>query len=73
MAHSVRISIWHFEWVSFLPSIKIKANILEKNLDWVFATNVEEVLLENILVTFKKDGELKLNSEFKTKQVSKNF
>lgn len=27
---------------------------LEKNLDWVFATNVEEVLLENIIVTYKK-------------------
>ena len=27
---------------------------LEKNLDWVFATNVEEILLENIIVTYKK-------------------
>ena len=26
----------------------------EKNYDWVFATNVEEVLLENIVVTYKK-------------------
>jgi hypothetical protein len=27
---------------------------LGKNLDWVFATNVEEVLLENIISTYKK-------------------
>lgn len=27
---------------------------LEKNLDWVFATNVEEILLENIIATYKK-------------------
>lgn len=26
----------------------------EKNYDWVFATNVEEVLLENIITTYKK-------------------
>ena len=26
----------------------------EKNYDWVFATNVEEVLLENIIITYKK-------------------
>jgi len=26
----------------------------EKNYDWVFATNVEEILLENIIVTYKK-------------------
>jgi len=26
----------------------------EKNYDWVFATNVEEVLLENLVVTYKK-------------------
>lgn len=26
----------------------------EKNYDWVFATNIEEVLLENIVVTYKK-------------------
>lgn len=28
----------------------------EKNYDWVFATNVEEILLENLVVTYKKDG-----------------
>jgi hypothetical protein len=27
---------------------------LDQNLDWVFATNVEEVLLENVIVTYKK-------------------
>ena len=27
---------------------------LEKNLDWVFATNVKEILLENIIATYKK-------------------
>ena len=26
----------------------------EKNYDWVFATNVEEVLLENLVITYKK-------------------
>ena len=26
----------------------------EKNYDWVFATNVEEILLENIIITYKK-------------------
>jgi hypothetical protein len=26
----------------------------EKNYDWVFATNVEDVLLENIVITYKK-------------------
>ena len=26
----------------------------EKNYDWVFATNVEEILLENLVVTYKK-------------------
>ncbi|MEK6836326.1 MAG: transposase, partial [Nanoarchaeota archaeon] len=26
----------------------------EKNYDWVFATNVEEILLENLIVTYKK-------------------
>ena len=26
----------------------------EKNYDWVFATNTEEVLLENIIITYKK-------------------
>src|SRR3989344_8539911 len=26
----------------------------DKNYDWVFATNVDEVLLENIVVTYKK-------------------
>ena len=39
-----------------------------KNYDWVFATNVEEVLLENLVVTYKKDGELKLNLECRMKQ-----
>lgn len=26
----------------------------EKNYDWVFATNIEEILLENLIVTYKK-------------------
>ncbi len=26
----------------------------EKNYDWVFATNVEEILLENLVITYKK-------------------
>src|SRR3989344_2287042 len=26
----------------------------EKNYDWVFATNIEEILLENIISTYKK-------------------
>ena len=26
----------------------------ERNYDWVFATNVEETLLENVVVTYKK-------------------
>src|SRR3989339_271133 len=26
----------------------------EKNYDWIFATNVEEILLENIIITYKK-------------------
>lgn len=26
----------------------------EKNYDWVFATNIEEVLLENLVITYKK-------------------
>ncbi|MBU4069986.1 MAG: hypothetical protein KJ646_03305, partial [Nanoarchaeota archaeon] len=36
----------------FLKQIYNKKN--EKNYDWVFATNVEEVLLENLIVTYKK-------------------
>ena len=38
----------------------------EKSYDWVFATNIEEVLLENLVVT-KNDGELKPDSEFRTR------
>ena len=26
----------------------------EKNYDWVFATNIEEILLENVITTYKK-------------------
>lgn len=36
----------------FLKQIYNKKN--EKNYDWVFATNVEEILLENLIVTYKK-------------------
>ncbi|MFH1290959.1 MAG: hypothetical protein ABIH79_00170, partial [archaeon] len=36
----------------FLKQIYYKKS--EKNYDWVFATNVEEVLLENLVVTYKK-------------------
>ncbi|MBU4000598.1 transposase [Patescibacteria group bacterium] len=36
----------------FLKQIYDKKS--EKNYDWVFATNVEEVLLENLVITYKK-------------------
>ena len=39
-----------------------------KEFDWVFATNVEWILLEKIISTYKKDGELKLNLEFRMKR-----
>src|SRR3989338_3067363 len=33
----------------------------EKNYDWVFATNIEEILLENLVITYKKRWRIETN------------
>lgn len=49
----------------------------EKNYDWVFATNVEEVLLENLVVTYKKrwriETQFRVQDEAKIKCKSKEM
>jgi hypothetical protein len=49
----------------------------EKNYDWVFATNVEEVLLENIVVTYKKrwriETQFRVQDEARIKCKSKDM
>jgi len=59
----------------FLKQIYDKTN--EKNYDWVFATNVEEVLLENLVVTYKKrwriETQFRVQDEARIKCKSKNM
>ena len=49
----------------------------EKNYDWVFATNVEEVLLENIISTYKKrwriETQFRVQDEARIKCKSKDM
>ncbi len=49
----------------------------EKNYDWVFATNVEEVLLNNIIITYKKrwriETQFRVQDEAKIKCKSKEM
>jgi len=49
----------------------------EKNYDWVFATNVEEVLLENLVTTYKKrwriETQFRVQDEAKIKCKSKEM
>jgi len=49
----------------------------EKDYDWVFATNVEEVLLENLVVTYKKrwriETQFRVQDEAKIKCKSKEM
>ena len=49
----------------------------EKNYDWVFATNVEEVLLENLVITYKKrwriETQFRVQDEAKIKCKSKDM
>ena len=49
----------------------------EKNYDWVFATNVEEVLLENLVITYKKrwriETQFRVQDEAKIKCKSKEM
>jgi hypothetical protein len=49
----------------------------EKNYDWVFATNVEKVLLENIIVTYKKrwriETQFRVQDEARIKCKSKDM
>ena len=59
----------------FLKQIYDKRS--EKNYDWVFATNVEEVLLENLIVTYKKrwriETQFRVQDEAKIKCKSKDM
>ncbi|MFH1522184.1 MAG: transposase [archaeon] len=59
----------------FLKQIFNKKN--EKNYDWVFATNVEELLLENLIVTYKKrwriETQFRVHDEAKIKCKSKDM
>src|SRR3989338_4372234 len=41
----------------------------EKNYDWIFATNVEEILLENIIITYKKRW--RIETQFKVQDEAK--
>ena len=49
----------------------------EKNYDWVFATNIEEVLLENMITTYKKrwriETQFRVQDEAKIKCKSKEM
>jgi hypothetical protein len=49
----------------------------EKNYDWVFATNVEEVLLENLVITYKKrwriETQFRVQDEARIKCKSKDM
>ncbi len=49
----------------------------EKNYDWVFATNIEEILLENIVVTYKKrwriETSFRVQDEARIKSKSKDM
>src|SRR3972149_6638816 len=49
----------------------------EKNYDWVFATNVEEVLLNNIVITYKKrwriETQFRVHDEARIKCKSKEM
>jgi hypothetical protein len=49
----------------------------EKNYDWIFATNIEEVLLENIVTTYKKrwriEIQFRVQDEAKIKCKSKEM
>jgi len=49
----------------------------EKNYDWVFATNVEEVLLNNIVITYKKrwriETQFRVQDEARIKCKSKDM
>jgi len=49
----------------------------EKNYDWVFATNIEEILLENIVVTYKKrwriETQFRVQDEARIKCKSKDM
>ena len=49
----------------------------EKNYDWIFATNVEEVLLDNLVITYKKrwriETQFRVQDEAKIKCKSKEM
>jgi len=49
----------------------------KKNYDWVFATNVEEILLENIIITYKKrwriETQFRVQDEARIKCKSKDM
>ena len=49
----------------------------EKNYDWVFATNVEELLLENLIITYKKrwriETQFRVQDEARIKCKSKDM
>ena len=59
----------------FLKQIYDKKS--EKSYDWVFATNVEEVLLENLIVTYKKrwriETQFRVQDEARIKCKSKDM
>ena len=69
-------SNYKFEaYLAFLKQIYDKN--LEKKLDWVFATNVEEVALSNIIATYKKrwriETSFRVQDEAKIKCKSKDM
>jgi hypothetical protein len=49
----------------------------EKNYDWVFATNVEDILLDNIIATYKKrwriETQFRVQDEARVKSKSKDM
>src|SRR3990167_1206311 len=49
----------------------------DKNYDWVFATNIEEILLENLIITYKKrwriETQFRVHDEAKIKCKSKEM
>ena len=49
----------------------------EKNYDWIFATNLEEILLENLVITYKKrwriETQFRVQDEAKIKCKSKDM
>ncbi len=68
----------NYKFESRLAFLKqIYAVKLEKNIDWVFATNLEEIELDNIIVTYKKrwriETQFRIQDEARIKCKSKDM